>query len=57
MQEFFEPENYQSFKENLLLLKDNHLVYNTCKEGCTSLANAYNHKKLANKMLDIIKER
>ena len=54
---FFEPENYQSFKENLLLLKDNHLVYNTCKEGCTSLANAYNHKKLANKMLDIIKER
>ena len=26
--------------KKFITFKDNHLVYNTCKEGCTSLANA-----------------
>ena len=55
MQEFLNLKIIKASRKIYYLLKDNHLVYNTCQEGCTSLANAYNHKKLANKMLDIIK--
>ncbi|MFA9409120.1 MAG: glycosyltransferase family 4 protein, partial [Candidatus Dadabacteria bacterium] len=50
---FFQPEDTDSFLEefNNILIPDNYKKY---KSGCKSLALAYDRKKLAKKMLDII---
>jgi len=50
----FEPENEKDFLEKLNLLK-NDSVYKKCQAGCEILAQKYDRKVLANKMLSIIK--
>jgi glycosyltransferase involved in cell wall biosynthesis len=50
----FEPENEDDFIEKLLILRDKK-VYLKCQEGCLVLAKRYDRKKLANKMLTVIK--
>ncbi len=52
----FEPENKESFIENLLLLKNNKKLYRACQHGCKKLTLHYDRKKLAIKMLDCLKE-
>ena len=51
----FEPENKEDFIEKLLHLKNNEQDYNICKDGCKLLAIDFDRKKLASKMLNIIK--
>ena len=50
----FEPENRASFIEKLLILKNDDVIYKNCQDGCQKLADDYDRKKLAQKMLDII---
>ncbi len=50
----FEPENEKEFLEKLTILK-NKEVYEKSQRGCELLAKDYDRKRLANKMLDIIK--
>jgi glycosyltransferase involved in cell wall biosynthesis len=50
----FEPENEKDFIGKLMLLKNSEF-YNDCKIGCQKLATDFDRKRLANKMLDIIK--
>jgi glycosyltransferase involved in cell wall biosynthesis len=49
----FEPENEKDFIDKLMILKDKK-VYLECQEGCKLLAKAYDRKKLAKEMLEII---
>ncbi|NEW61215.1 glycosyltransferase family 4 protein [Sulfurovum sp. bin170] len=50
----YEPENEEDFIEKIYLLKNDTKLYNSLKKGCMVLASAYNRKKLAKKMLDIL---
>lgn len=50
----FEPENEKDFIEKVNLLKNDQTVYDDCQEGCKHLAQEYDRKELANKMLQII---
>ena len=52
----FIPENKDDFLEKVLLLKNDIELYKNCVEGCSVLATAYNRKKLAEKMLQILKK-
>ena len=49
----FEPENEKDFIEKLMMLKSEKLYLESVK-GCKSLAQAYDRKKLAKEMLEII---
>jgi glycosyltransferase involved in cell wall biosynthesis len=46
----FEPENEGDFIEKLHLLKNNHVIYGQCQEGCAQLAKDYDRKRLAQLM-------
>jgi len=52
----FEPESEEDFIEKLTQLKEDTQFYEQCQSGCTNLANAYDRKKLADKMLNIISQ-
>jgi len=52
----FIPENENDFIEKILILKNNSVIYNKCVGGCIKLAQAYDRKMLAAKMLNILKE-
>lgn len=49
----FKPEDYEDFVEKLHHLLEPS-VYEKCKEGCKRLADDFDRKKLAMKMLDVI---
>lgn len=51
----FEPENEDDFIAKVLHLKNDPTLYVKLQSGCDSLASAYDRKKLAHKMFDIIK--
>ena len=51
----FEPENKEKFLEGLFKLKNNQELYHELQQGCKKLANDFDRKKLANKMLLICK--
>ncbi|HHD80171.1 MAG TPA: glycosyltransferase WbuB [Campylobacterales bacterium] len=51
----FIPEDENDFVEKILVLKSNLKVYNRCVEGCKLLAEKYDRKRLAKRMLDVIK--
>ena len=53
---FFEPENQSHFLEKLNDLKSNPDLYQGLKQGCSSLAKAFDRRKLASKMLNHLKE-
>lgn len=50
----FEPENEKDFITKIEILKQDKVLYTRCQKGCKVLANAYNRKNLASKMLNII---
>jgi len=50
----FEPENEEDFIKKLFMIKDKE-TYKKLQEGCSKLANDFDRKRLANKMLNIIK--
>jgi glycosyltransferase involved in cell wall biosynthesis len=50
----FEPENEKDFIEKLMLLKNSEF-YKDTQVGCQKLATDFDRKRLANKMLNIIK--
>ena len=50
----FEPENEKDLIEKLMILKNDKQVYEDCQNGCEKLADAFDRKRLASKMLDII---
>jgi hypothetical protein len=52
----FEPENEDDFIAKVLQLKNDPTLYAKLQSGCDSLASAYDRKKLAQKMLEIIKK-
>lgn len=52
----FKPENKKDFLKKISFLKENQNLYNSYKMGCEKLAQEYNRKKLALKMLSIIKK-
>lgn len=52
----FEPENENDFLEKLELIRSDKKLYIELQEGCRILAKAFDRNKLANKMLDIIKD-
>ena len=51
----FEPENEKDFIEKVQILKNNKEKYIELQKGCEELAMAYDRKRLAQKMLEIIK--
>jgi glycosyltransferase involved in cell wall biosynthesis len=51
----FEPENETDFLEKLLEIRDEK-HYQTLQEGCAKLAKAYDRKRLADRMLEIVKD-
>jgi len=50
----FLPENAEDFIEKILLLKNDKTLYKKCQKGCSKLANNFDRKLLANKMLNAI---
>jgi len=50
----FEPENKKDFIKKVLILKNDKQCYTACLNGCKILANDFNRKKLAKKMLTLI---
>lgn len=52
----FEPENEKDFIEKVILMKENPKIYQELQQGCKTLAEAYDRKKLAKRMLSIISE-
>lgn len=52
----FEPENEKDFLEKVYILKNDVEKYKELQKGCEELAREYDRKRLAKKMLDIIKE-
>ena len=48
----FEPENEKDFIEKVLSLKEDKQLYSACQAGCEELANSFDRKKLAKKMLN-----
>lgn len=51
---FYEPENKEDFLAKLNRLISDKELYAACQQGCDRLANDYDRKKLAQKMLDVI---
>lgn len=51
----FEPENEKDFLEKIYILKNDKEKYKVLQKGCEKLAIEYDRKKLAEKMLKIIK--
>lgn len=51
----FEPENEKDFIEKVQILKNNREKYIELQKGCEELAITYDRKRLAQKMLEIIK--
>lgn len=52
----FVPEDENDFIEKVLLLKNDVNLYSNCVDGCEVLAKEYDRKKLADKMLNILRE-
>ena len=52
----FKPENKEDFINKLAQLRDDNILYAKKQEGCKKLAIEYDRRKLAIKMLSIIKE-
>ncbi len=52
----FLPEDEDDFLLKLKILKDKKNIYNSCQKGCKELAKAYDRKRLAQEMLQIIKD-
>jgi glycosyltransferase involved in cell wall biosynthesis len=52
----FIPEDENDFVEKVLVLKNDIEFYTSCMQGCGELAKAYDRKKLADKMLNILKK-
>ena len=52
----FIPEDENDFVEKVLVLKNDIEFYTSCMQGCEKLAKAYDRKKLADKMLNILKK-
>jgi len=52
----YEPENEKDFIKKLYILKEDKEIYASCQEGCRKLALNFDRKKLAEKMLEILKE-
>ncbi|MBR6805811.1 MAG: glycosyltransferase WbuB, partial [Bacteroidaceae bacterium] len=52
---YYEPENREEFLEKLEKLFSSEEVYNACREGGRKLAEAYDRKRLAQDMLNVIK--
>jgi len=50
----YKPENEKDFIEKIYFLKNDVKLYNSLQKGCIELAFAYDRKKLAKKMLDIL---
>ena len=50
----FKPEDENDFIKNVLILKNEVDVYESCKNGCLELAHDFDRKALANKMLNVI---
>lgn len=53
---FYEPENKKDFLEKLNTLFSSDEIYRSCCDGGEALAEAYDRKRLAAEMLDIISE-
>jgi len=51
---YFEPENESDFIEKLLLIRQKVKPTNTFKEGCQKMAEDFDRKNLAKKMLDVL---
>lgn len=51
----FLPENEEDFLKKVLLLKNDPKLYSDLVKGCEDLAQDYDRKKLAKKMLEILK--
>ena len=51
----FEPENEKDFIEKVQILKNNREKYIELQKGCEELAITYDRKRLAQKMLEVIK--
>lgn len=51
----YEPENEQEFIEKVMKMKNSNGEYKTYQQGCERLAKDFSRKKLAEKMLSIIK--
>jgi len=51
----FTPEDEASFLEQVGVLKDDKVLYQSCQEGCEKLSRDYDRRRLAGKMLGIIK--
>lgn len=51
----FEPENRKDFIEKLDKIQSDKTFYASCQAGCDSLAKDFDRKKLAKKMLEVIK--
>ncbi|MFA6793821.1 MAG: glycosyltransferase WbuB, partial [Candidatus Neomarinimicrobiota bacterium] len=52
----FEPENADDFKEKLHILLTDKEFYAQCEKGCQQLAGDYDRKRIAQAMLEQIKE-
>ncbi|WP_457594129.1 glycosyltransferase family 4 protein [Hydrogenimonas sp.] len=50
----FEPENEKDFLEKLYRLKNDASLYSKAQEGCSELAKAFDRKRLAAKMYDVL---
>ena len=53
---YYEPENKASFLEKLNIILSSRQKYEECQAGCDKLARAFDRKKLAQEMLEIICE-
>lgn len=53
---YYEPENKADFLEKLNIMLSGRQKYEECKVGCDKLARAFDRKKLAQEMLEIICE-
>ncbi|MCJ8327994.1 MAG: glycosyltransferase family 4 protein [Campylobacterales bacterium] len=52
----FKPENEEDFLLKLYQIKEKNVLYKDLQKGCEKLALEYDRKKLAKKMLDILKK-
>lgn len=52
----FEPENREDFLLKLALIKEDHDLYRSLQQGCSRLAEAYDRKMLAKKMLILLEK-
>lgn len=52
----FKPEDEEDFLAKISLLKEDQDFYQSCLDGCEQLANNFDRKILANKMLNIIRK-